>query len=44
MKTLTDMGLEYLDLYLIHYPLAMKFVPFEEKYPAGFPLDENGTM
>jgi len=22
----------------MHYPLAMKFVPFEEKYPAGFPL------
>ena len=44
VKTLTDLGLEYLDLYLIHFPLAMKYVPFEEKYPGGFPLDADGKM
>ena len=44
VKTLKDMGLDYLDLYLIHYPLAMKFVPFEEKYPAGFPLDDKNRI
>ena len=27
------MGLEYLDLYLIHVPCPMKFVPIETKYP-----------
>lgn len=33
MKTLQDLQLEYLDLYLIHFPIALKFVPFEERYP-----------
>ncbi|CUS21791.1 LAQU0S04e00870g1_1 [Lachancea quebecensis] len=35
-KTLEDLNLEYLDLFYIHFPLAFKFVPFEERYPPGF--------
>lgn len=35
-RTLQDLGLEYLDLFYIHFPLAFKFVPFEERYPPGF--------
>ena len=32
-KTLKDLQLDYLDLYMIHFPISLKFVPFEERYP-----------
>lgn len=32
-KTLSDLGLDYLDSYLIHFPIAQMFVPFETRYP-----------
>src|SRR5436309_9715459 len=32
-RTLRDLQLDYLDLYLIHFPIAQAFVPFEERYP-----------
>lgn len=32
-KSLKDLNLDYLDLYLIHFPISLKFVPFEERYP-----------
>lgn len=32
-KTLSDLQLEYLDEYLIHFPISMEFVPIESKYP-----------
>eukprot|EP00906_Rhabdomonas_costata_P021913 RCo031737 len=28
-KSLTDLQLEYVDLYLMHWPLAFKFIPFD---------------
>ncbi|MEO1220548.1 MAG: aldo/keto reductase, partial [Pseudomonadota bacterium] len=32
-KTLTDLQLDCLDLYLIHFPIALEYVPIEERYP-----------
>jgi len=46
-RSLDDMGLEYLDLYLIHFPVNLKFVPFEKRYPPDWFYDpdaENPVM
>lgn len=40
-KDLADLGLEYLDLYLVHFPVALRFVPFEERYPPGMVFDPS---
>lgn len=41
MRSLTDLGLEYVDLYLIHFPICLKFVPPEKCYPPGWIYDET---
>ena len=40
-KTLADLGLDYLDLYLIHFPIALEYVPFDQAYPPGWFHDES---
>ena len=32
-RSLRDLGLDYLDLYLVHFPIALQYVPFETRYP-----------
>jgi D-xylose reductase len=35
-RTLRDLQLDHLDLYLIHFPISLRFVPFEQRYPPGW--------
>ena len=32
-KTLQDLQLDYVDEYLIHFPISMEYVPIQDKYP-----------
>lgn len=38
-RSLRDLRLDYLDLYLVHFPIAQEFVPFEDRYPPGWFFD-----
>ena len=42
-RTLDDLGLDYVDLYLIHFPISLKFVPFEERYPPEWIFDPSAA-
>ncbi|MEL6546198.1 MAG: aldo/keto reductase [Myxococcota bacterium] len=46
-RSLKDLQLEVLDLYMIHFPIALKYVDFEERYPPEWvanPDAERPTM
>jgi D-xylose reductase len=38
-RTLRDLGLDHLDLYLVHFPIPLQFVPFDRRYPPGWLAD-----
>jgi D-xylose reductase len=42
-RSLADLRLDYLDLYLIHFPLAQRFVPLETRYPPGWFHDPDAS-
>lgn len=35
-RSLRDLQLDELDLYLVHFPIALDFVPFDLRYPPGW--------
>ena len=43
-RSLTDLRLDYLDLYLIHFPIAQRFVPFESRYPPEWLFDPQAEQ
>ena len=40
-RSLRDLQLDYLDLYLVHFPIAQEFIPFEQRYPPGWFFDPD---
>ena len=43
-RTLRDLRLDYLDCYLVHFPIALAYVSPETRYPPGWFFDPDADM
>ncbi|MEL7447655.1 MAG: aldo/keto reductase [Pseudomonadota bacterium] len=42
-RSLADLGLEYLDLYLVHFPISLRYVDIAERYPPEWFFDPTAA-
>ncbi len=42
-RTLRDLNIDYIDSYLIHFPIAQPFIPFETRYPPEWIFDPDAS-
>ena len=40
-RSLDDLGLDYIDLYLVHFPIALRYVDFNHRYPPEWLFDPS---
>jgi len=43
-KQLNDWGVDYFDLYIVHFPISLKYVDPSEHYPPGFTYDGKNVV
>ena len=43
-KSLKDLGLDYFDLYLVHFPIALSYVDFQDRYPPEWIFNLSAEM
>ncbi|MCJ1479527.1 NAD(P)H-dependent D-xylose reductase (XR) [Lambiella insularis] len=43
-KQLKDWGIDHFDLYIVHFPISLKYVDPSERYPPGFTYDGKNVV